>query len=403
MKKSISLAVILLVVAAIIPVAHPAFAADEKITIGFDLAHGENSKYISNITAELDYANVIVINQTFDQVDLSQFDIIVLGQPTTYLAPEELDALSQWLNTGGKVLWLAGDSDYGGGPDSQQAVNAVAEYIGSHLRVDMGAIYDNTHNAQKFYRVLAQVAPDQEAAAVANGITHPILAHGPDNVVYLYDNGSLDLLACQSKPEYVIRIARFYPTAYLADNNPPPALAVDMLGVIAGESATAEAVTGCPNATYVFIAAEMLPASNGKASMVIVSGESPYGDYEPTFAPEYYNVTLDGPKFLYNIFKWAYNYTETFEFPVTFVTVTKTVTETQTVTESVTTTKTQTLTKTATTTETTTKTTTQTVTATKTSTSTTTVTKTKTNTGAIIGASVIILIALIAAAYILKK
>ncbi len=393
MKKSISLAVILLVVAAIIPVAHPAFAANEKITIGFDLAHGENSKYISNITAELDYANVIVINQTFDQVDLSQFDIIVLGQPTTYLAPEELDALSQWLNTGGKVLWLAGDSDYGGGPDSQQAVNAVAEYIGSHLRVDMGAIYDNTHNAQKFYRVLAQVAPDQEAAAVANGITHPILAHGPDNVVYLYDNGSLDLLACQSKPEHVIRIARFYPTAYLADNNPPPALAVDMLGVVAGESATAEAVTGCPNATYVFIAAEIIPTSSGKASMVIVSGESPYGDYEPTFAPEYYNVTLDGPKFLYNIFKWAYEYTQS--LTGVYLKVTKTITETQTTTETKITTNTVTTTKTATTTAT------QTVTATETTTS--TVTKTKTNTGAVIGASVIILIALIAAAYILKK
>ena len=286
-------------------------AANSKLTIGFDMAHGENDKFVSNITKELDYASIIIINQSFDQVDLNKFDIIVLGQPTTYLTPEELDALSKWLNTGDKVLWIAGDSDYGSGNVTQAAVNTIAEYVGSHLRVDEGAIYDNTHNAQRFYRVLAQVTPDKPATDVAKGITNPILAHGPDNVVYVYDNGTVDLLACKTTPNNVVRIARFYPTAYLADNNPPPPLAGKLLlskGLAPGKGATADKASGCSNAEYTFIAAELLSTGNKKHALVIVSGESPYGDYQPTFTSSYHGVTLDGPKFIYNIFSWAHSY-----------------------------------------------------------------------------------------------
>ncbi len=370
---------------AIIP--HPVNANTSKIVIGFDMAHGENAKYVTNISKTLDYAKIILINKSFDQVDLSQFDIIVVGQPTSYLSPDEMDALAKWLESGGKVLWLAGDSDYGSGNVTQAAVNTVAEYVGSHLRVDEGAIYDNKHDAQKFYRVLAQVYPDKEASAVADGITHPILAHGPDNVVYVYDNGTVNLLACQNPPQNVIRIARYYPTAYIADNNLPPPLAINQIfaaGLAPGTGATAEAVTGCPNANYTFIAAEVLPTSSNKASLVIVSGESPYGDYEPTFAPSYYGVTLDGPKFIYNVFKWAYSFVQTYT-PPQGVTVTQkeTVTQTTTVTNTVTHTTTQTLTKTTT--------------------SPTTITVEKSNAGAVVGAAIIVFIAIVAAAYILKK
>ncbi|MEB3755671.1 MAG: GldG family protein [Desulfurococcales archaeon] len=397
MKVSTILLVLIIGISLLAIVPHPVNASTSKIVIGFDMAHGENSKYVTNISETLDYAQIILINESFDQVDLSQFNIIVLGQPTTYLSPDEMDALVNWLNSGGKVLWLAGDSDYGSGNVSQAAVNTVAEYVGSHLRVDEGAIYDNVHKAQKFYRVLAQVYPDKEASAVAEGITNPILAHGPDNVVYVYDNGTVDLLACSTPPDNVIRIARYFPTAYLADNNPPPPLAIDQIfaaGLAPGTDATAQAVTGCPNANYTFIAAEVLPTSSGKASLVIVSGESPYGDYEPTFAPSYYGVPLDGPKFIYNVFKWAYNFVQTYTPP-------QVTTITHTVTETVTQTQTQTTTQTTTVTNTVTHTATQTVTST--TTSPTTVTVEKSNAGAVVGAAIIVFIAIVAAAYILKK
>ncbi len=401
--KTYTLFALILIGLSLMVVAQPSSAATiNKIVIGFDLAHGENSKYVTNITKELDYAKIILINQSLSQVNLSKFDIIVLGQPTTYLSPDELNALANWLATGHKVLWLAGDSDYGSGNVTQAAVNTVAEFVGSHLRVDEGAIYDNKHDAQKFYRVLAQVYPDKPAAPVAKGITHPILAHGPDSVVYMYDNGSVDLLACPTVPPNVIRIARFYPTAYIADNNPPPPLAISKIlsaGVAPGTDATAEAVTGCLNANYTFIAAEILPEGNGKASMVIVSGESPYGDYEPTFAPSYYGVTLDGPKFIYNVFKWAYNYIESYQPPqVVTHTVTKTITKTVTVTGQSTT---VTISSVKTTTSTQTVTTTSVTTSVSKSVS--TVTMEKSNTGAVIGASIIVFIAIVAAAYILKK
>ena len=310
-KSIISLALLALLLAPMfsIPSSTITTADTPTITIALDLAHGENDKYIANITEFLDYANVVNITESFDSVDLSQFDVIVLGQPTVPLSPDELSALADWYASGHKVLWIAGDSDYGSGNESQIIVNSIAEFMGSHLRLSLGAVYDDVNNAQRFYRVLAEVVPDADAAAVASGIEHPILAHGPDAVVYL-DGDQFDSLACDAVPDGVIRVARFYPEAYVADNNPPLTMFADYLGAIPGSSATADAVTGCSGARYTFIAAEAV--GDG---LIIVSGESPYGDYEPTFSSEYYNVTLDGPQFLYNMFQWAYSYAQNLTAP----------------------------------------------------------------------------------------
>jgi septal ring factor EnvC (AmiA/AmiB activator) len=49
------------------------------------------------------------------------------------------------------------------------------------------------------------------------------------------------------------------------------------------------------------MAVEFMPSG----SVLILSGETPYGGYEPSVAPVYYRVPLEGPRFFRNLMLWA--------------------------------------------------------------------------------------------------
>lgn len=333
-------------------------APQEKITIAVDLAHGESDKYLNyimgNIT-ELDGRPVewVVIEEKITSEVLANVDILILGQPTTSFALDEIEAIMEWLDEGNKVLWVASDSDYGGGPSSQKACNELLEAIGAKLRVETGAVYDDVYNAQRFYRVLGFVKPDLApylyTDIISEGITNPVLYHGPTVVIWIDEEGNPRDPVTDTFP-FLIRIVWNSDVAYIADNNPPPLMLYSPIADI--------------NRTFVMLAAEYWIDKN---NIIIVSGESPYGDYEPTWAWEYYGVTLDGPKFVTNMLRWSAKViTEGPLLPkitVTEVTVvTETVTETLIETTTAVVTETEVLTETVTEIETVTETVTQTTT-----------------------------------------
>ncbi|MCE4600512.1 MAG: GldG family protein [Desulfurococcales archaeon] len=373
----------------------PAAAQSNTITVAVDLSHGESDKYLGYIQGNITFVNWVNITEGPITTDMLQgVDVLILGQPTIAFSPDEMDAIAQWLASGKKVLWVAGDSDYGSGNATQVYVNDLLEYIGAKLRVEYASFYDDIHNAQRFYRVLVHVQvdnnPDLETSMIAEGITKPILAHGPAPLIWVDDEGNPHDPVTETF-DGLIRILWSYDTAYIGDNNPPLPLVYDP--ILYGH--------GAGNFTFVFLAAEYHPDTN---DVIVVSGESPYGDYEPTWSWEYYGVALDGPKFVTNMISWFKTLiTEVFAAtaPSQTVTVTKTVTKTSTVTVTETTTKTETSVKT--TTATVTETTTATETVTETTTSPTTVTVEKTNTGLVIGAVILVLIIVAAAVYFLRK
>ena len=265
-----------------------------RITVAVDLAHGESDKYLSYIMGNITFADWKIIDTTITSDVLSDVDVLILGQPTSGLAPDELGALQEWLSQGNKVLWVAGDSDYGGGPSSQQACNDLLEFIGAKLRLELAAVYDDIHNAGAFYRVLTRMMPDNVPELYTDlltaNINKPILMHGPDAVIWVDENGEPHDPVNETF-DGLIRIVWSYDTAYIGDNNPPLPLVYNPL--FYGQ--------GTGNHTFVMVAAEYWKDNN---NLIVVSGESPYGDYEPMFAWEYYNVTLDGPQFLKNMIRW---------------------------------------------------------------------------------------------------
>jgi hypothetical protein len=282
------------------------------IRIAVDLAHDESDKYLSYIQGNITSVTVdgvtysvewinIAKGQTITSDLLAGVDILLIGQPTVSFAPEEMDAIKSWLLKGNKALYIAGDSDYGGGPASIDAVNSLLTYLGSKLRLEHAGVYTYVNDtytykgvsqptaAAAYYRVLAFVEPDPVlyTSIVDEGITKPILMHGPTCVIW-YDGEKYRDPVNETYPG-LIRLVWFR-RAYIGDNKPPaPYLYTPLLY---GE--------GTYN-SFVGYAAEYYADLN---SIITVAGESLYGDYEPAWASSYYGVALDGPKFVTNLVKW---------------------------------------------------------------------------------------------------
>ncbi|MEM3832477.1 MAG: aminotransferase [Thermoprotei archaeon] len=322
MRKTLSI-ILLLILITVYAFSTATSVKSVKYVVAVDLAHGESSKYLKYIQGNITWVEWINITTPITISTLNNVDMLIIGQATTSFTPDELNALKTWVSSGNKVLWVAGDSDYGPGVGYQDIANLVLSSVGSVLRVDLCSVEDPVQNAKASYRVVGNVTPDSGAEAVANGIKNGVLYHGPGILAYVLPDGTWAPLE-KSKPGNVYRIVWTSPNGKIVENSPPPAKAHK-----AGDTGR-----------FVLLAAEVMKVGKWQ-SVVIASGESPYGDYEPTWSWIYYGVQLDGPKFVTNMINWSLALATT-----VVQTVTQTVTSTTTVTSTVTSTTTATTTAT---------------------------------------------------------
>ncbi|WP_456365881.1 glucodextranase DOMON-like domain-containing protein [Thermococcus sp.] len=297
-------------------------------TVAVDLVHGENAKYlidsptitVNNTTkilappivkgvGDMKWAyfgtdsslvnasngSIEYLGNTITADALANVDVLILGQPNSPFSPDELQAIADWFAQGDKVLWVAADSDYGSGVQAQDTANAILDQLGyGNLRVDLCSVEDPSSNAGAGYRVVGHVMPDS-GTPFAGVITQnfqnggKVLYHGPGVVAWVDDNGDWHTLNATSKPPLTYRIVVTSENGTIVENNDPPANAY-----LAGDTGV-----------FPLLAAQVVPLDNGKQSVLIVSGESPYGDYEPTWSPLSHGVKLDGPQFVSNILHWA--------------------------------------------------------------------------------------------------
>ncbi|MCD6158815.1 MAG: hypothetical protein J7J75_04160 [Euryarchaeota archaeon] len=267
------------------------------IVIALDLAHGQSSKLVSDLV-NLSVPGVVFrvfgtyeglesLGDTIASDALSGVDVLIFGEINKPLSDEEITAVKSWLDQGNKVLWIAGDSDYGSsGVARQEQANMLAERVGTHLRIDLVSVEDPVSNCGAGYRVAA-VVPDEAPELVKLGITRPVLSHGPGVVAYVDDNGNWKSLKLgeATYPDNVFPLLATTANGTIVNNNDPEGNVYEI-----GDTGR-----------FPIVAAEKL--SSG--SIVIVSGASPYGDYMPFIATEYYGVALDGPRFVENTLTWS--------------------------------------------------------------------------------------------------
>lgn len=265
------------------------FVNADEVVVAVDLSHGESDKYLDRIMGNITWVRWKIITEGFTPDVLSDVDVLLIGQPTVALSPSEMDALTSWFSSGDKAVWVAADSDYGSGPGVQDIANSILEALGSRLRIDLASVEDPVQNAGgRSYRVVANVDPDEPFKGILDkSVVNPVLYHGPAILAYVREDGSWASLA-QEAPEGIYRVVRTSPNGVIVENNPP----------------AAKAHTAGDQGSFVLLAFEFVKTGN-KVNLVIASGESPYGDYEPTWSNQYYDVPLDGPQFVTNMINFA--------------------------------------------------------------------------------------------------
>jgi len=231
---------------------------------------------VSNIT-EIDWN---VVTGELSSADLAGASLLIMVKVDAFLnyTDAEIAAVKSWFNEGGKVLWVAGDSDFGDDNRRQPDVNRVLEALGSSLRLERCAVDDPVSNAGASYRVLGLSEKcDTEAKALVEGVDKALF-HGPACVIGYVDGSYMKLE--ETCPSNVYRIMWTSSLAQIVNNNPPDPQAHEV-----GDEGT-----------FVLMALEV---DYEKKGGIIVTGDAPFDHYMGLYKPEihrYQRYAVDYPQ-----------------------------------------------------------------------------------------------------------
>jgi len=259
----------------------PKIVAHAKGTLEIDV---HLNMIMKNIT-EVDW---VVVKGELKAADLAGASMLIMVKVDYSLeyTKAELDAIKAWYDTGGKGIWVAGDSDYL--PDQQPRLptaNAVLEKIGSVLRFEDCEAVDPVSSAGADYRVLGiSEKCDKEVSFLVAGVTKALF-HGP-GIVVGYSGGKYYKLE-KEKPAGVYVVMATSDNGRCDDLNPPkPAVHT------AGEKGS-----------FPLMAVQF---DYAKKNVIIASSDAPFDHYDGMYMPElrnYKRYAVDYPQQGARLFK----------------------------------------------------------------------------------------------------
>lgn len=243
-------------------------AAAAKPTVVVHLKGGlEPDTQLTAIMTDLTYVTWDLVYDAItsaDLVDAKMLIMVKVDSSAEYTA-DELSAIDSWFSTGGKSIWVAADSDYGTDHLRQATANAVLEAIGSSMRFDDASTEDATSNGGAPYRVLGiSDNADPEIAFLVTGLERGLF-HGPAVVVGYKGGSMVDLMTTSVDGVYVVMTTS--ETGIIVDNSEP---APEVL--VAGDEGE-----------FPLMAVEI---DYDKGSMIIATGDAPFGQYVGLYKPE---------------------------------------------------------------------------------------------------------------------
>ena len=262
-------------------------AADGTGTIIIDYSHGQESSYVTaldnnlagNLT-DMGYTCVFAKGGLNSSI-LGDADGLIIGSVlNSEFTGAEINAIGAWYGTG-KFLWVGYDSDYGGADYIRTNMTAVLKKVGSHVYGEPTSVEDAISNCVQPYRVVATHSP--YVAGVDAVLMHgPTLVYGSTTADPAADTVALETTSIPN----VYPILKYNESAYITDADLVPPIAH----------------TNNQEGAFVAATYEMLDGG-----VVVVSGASPYGDYQPMCADEYYDVPLQGMTFVTTIIDGGMN------------------------------------------------------------------------------------------------
>ncbi len=278
--------------------------AQSKGKIVFDYSHGQYSSKLYN-TTDLQLANNLTeagyevvwayggINSTILNDAVGLVLASIYGESNGYLQTE-VTAIADWFNAGNKFLWVAYDSDYSGKYINNN-MTAILEAVGSHVYGEPTSIEDPISNAGAGYRPVANgTSDDPFVADIVEGTTK-VLMHGP---TLLYGSNS-DTPGEGVSPVALetTSISNVYPLLYYGGN-----------ATIVDHDVTYPYAHNDGDRGEFVAATIEIGAGDAHTGVIVVSGASPYGDYQPMCSWEYHDVILDGYNFVNNAIEFGVNY-----------------------------------------------------------------------------------------------
>jgi len=305
-KVPLFLLSLLTIVLLITTIASVGAIAAPKLKIVIDLSHGqgpstgdwtghklerEAANFEGNLTAK---GYQVVWATEISESVLADAQFLFLG--SVYgknLTDAEVDVIVNWFRQGEKTIWVAADSDYGGYRYIVDNTNKVLRTIGSKIRAEPTAAQDPYANCGKAgYRLRANVTNvvDSEVAAIVSGVDNKkgVLFHGP-TILYGFVNGTAVALET-TKVKNVYWVMKTGASGIIVDADPTVRLP------IAHEDGQ--------QGSFVIMAVERYAGPNGNCK-IIVTGENPYGGYQPMFSSAYYGEALDGSNLVMNAVSWG--------------------------------------------------------------------------------------------------
>ncbi|ASJ12310.1 hypothetical protein [Thermococcus thioreducens] len=245
---------------------------------------------------ELENAGVKHLGDGITYDALEGVDILIIGQPWKRFSPDEMEAIVKWFSEGRKVLWVAGDCDRKDSAYVQRNVNELLSAIpNTRLRIDYATATDTFSNAGKSAYVAGFVRVDLETpdAGILNrgyqGEVGKVLFHEPGVLAWVDENGKWHPLIAGEIPEGVYRIVTTSGNGMIEDDYAPEA----------------RAYKAWDRGLFTLLAVEFVKLPNGAESILIVSGESPYGSPVPIWVNRYGTYLFDGQQFVTNLLRWA--------------------------------------------------------------------------------------------------
>jgi hypothetical protein len=264
-----------------------------KPTIVFDMGHGQYTDTIfaaedawleNNLTAM--GFNVIWAWGGLNDTILEDATGLMIGGiygSTNGFTAAEITAVSDWFNEGNKFLWVGSDSDFSGYAYINNNASLILDAVGSHVYPEAISISDAYSNCNASYRVVANgTSTDPFVASIVDGVDG-VLMHGPTSL-YGSTSGAegTDVVALENTTiENVYPLMYYGASATITDSDLVPPLAHND-----GESGKFVATT-----------IEINAGEDG-TGVIVVSGASPYGDYQPMTTNEYYGVAMTGMTFV---------------------------------------------------------------------------------------------------------
>ncbi len=246
----------------------PTMAQETKGIILIDISHGsyhtDYNWFVGNWTEKgFDVMVWSNPNVTLSSLLNDSVKAVLLPGAKVPYSDADLSALKSWFEAGNKLLWVAGDSDYGGYFNASSSLNPVLEYLGANLRLSWDAVDDTQSNDGASYRVIANETGTDEVAKCLTRDVKRAVFHGPTSVLGWENNAPVDLR--NTTIDGVSVVMKSSAAAKTIDQD------VSLNPTYDYYTYTAKNITG----NYPLLVVQFM-----KNSMLVVSGEANFADYK---------------------------------------------------------------------------------------------------------------------------